>query len=118
MNTRNNKYVFNSTSNNNIYSLLLIRFLLINNEEISIIGKEIEFSRLLISEYSNKEKYLYYINACLYKYFENDYGGAFDYILKIGKMLMRLILETPGRKQILIILQVYVISKDISLTKR
>ncbi|MFD1926510.1 helix-turn-helix domain-containing protein [Sporosarcina siberiensis] len=92
-NTRDKKYVFNCRRNHNTYNLLLIRFLLINNEDRNTIRKEIEFSQLLLSEYSNKEKYLYYINGCLYRYFESDYQSAFDYILKTEDILNGLLLE-------------------------
>jgi len=93
VNTRDKKYVFNCKRNHNTYNLLLIRFLLINNEDRITIRKEIAFSELLLSVYSNKEKYLYYINGCLYRYFESDYQSAYDYILKIEEILYELILE-------------------------
>ncbi len=93
VNARDKKYVFNCRRNHNTYNLLLIRFLLINNEDRSTIRKELEFSELLLSEYSNKEKYLYYINVCLYRYFESNYQSAFEYILKIEDTLNNLILE-------------------------
>lgn len=93
VNISNNKYVFNCTRNNNTYNLLLIRFLLINNQDRNIIRRELDFSELQISEYSIKEKYLYYIDVCLYSYFESDYQSAFDYVLKIEEILNDIILE-------------------------
>lgn len=93
VNSRDKKYIFNCKRNHNTYNLLLIRFLLINNEDRDTIRKEIEFSELLLSEYNNKEKYLHYINECLYRYFESDYQSAFDYILKIEEIMNHLLLE-------------------------
>ncbi|GEN85158.1 transcriptional regulator [Sporosarcina luteola] len=93
INTRNNKYVFKCRRNYHTYSLLLTRFLLISNEDMSMIKSEIEFSELLLHEYSTKEKYLHYLNTCLYKYFDNDFLSAFDYIIKIENIFNELGLE-------------------------
>lgn len=93
VNTKDKKFVFNCMSNRNTYNQLLIRFLLINNEDRSTIRRELEFSNLMLSRYSNKAKYLYYINICLYRYLESDYQSAFEYILKIEYKMKELNLE-------------------------